>query len=358
MVTITSQQPDNVDQSPVVVTQVSTVPFTPSSTSARASSTALPGTSSNAQNSDSSGLSTGATIGIAVAVPVVVLALLAGLGFLFWRRRKRNKDAMVQRKAEADAYSFDPNAGGAVAGASAMTQGEGGYRGWGSTQGAAGTNGAHTGSLTSSSNFQAGRGEFGPAAAGVGAGVAAGAVGAAALGGRRASNRIKLEEPTVPAFAQDDLDSVAPSSPRLSSMQSGPGYPLDNSGPEPMMPRHSGSPSETLPLMSAGTAAAPVGAATAAMPPAPLRHQYANDYYGGASGTAYNANPAALAPGRAAGRAPYPITETPAPAPAQSGTGRMSAFLPPLQNANNQRTPAIVHNNAEQERRYSYAENF
>lgn len=74
-------------------------------------------------------------------IPIVAVAALVVLGIWFWRRRKAKKSAEEERKNEMAEYGFNPNNDPTLpaVGAAAYTdvgsesQGDSGYRGWGTT---------------------------------------------------------------------------------------------------------------------------------------------------------------------------------------------------------------------------------
>lgn len=86
---------------------------------------------------------------VGVVVPIAAVAIFAILGIWWWRKRKQRKDEEEERRKEVEDYIYNPNAQPtvpAVAGfgpdGSYEPKEDGpGYRGWGTTTGAGGSNG-------------------------------------------------------------------------------------------------------------------------------------------------------------------------------------------------------------------------
>jgi hypothetical protein len=86
---------------------------TTSSSSSRSSSSTLPASQSGDNQKNTSGLSTGAMVGLGVGIPLVVLLLGGAAGWMFWRRRKLQKQNAVtpppydEKKEPADTKSIE-----------------------------------------------------------------------------------------------------------------------------------------------------------------------------------------------------------------------------------------------------------
>ncbi|BFZ54614.1 hypothetical protein PYCC9005_001651 [Savitreella phatthalungensis] len=379
-VTITSSQQDGTTQTPVIVFETSTVSATTPLTTATSTTSARPSGSatvvSSSNQSTKSGLGTGGTIALAVAIPVGVIAIAALLLFLFYRRRRRSMDNLAARKAEADAYNFNINDGpegmapvpagiGASAGAAALgasgvqtrygqSSDTGGYRGWGGQhRNSSISNGngfsalSHTATGASAmsngvppevtSRPSANPGSSGSAAASAST-VAAAATGGLIVSGvapRRSSRQSDaLEEPTIPAFARDQLDTPIPGSPDDDSLYADKGGTGQAAGSN-----HGGKPDVSAVLGPTGAMSAGLGRSSSLS-------------------SEYSEHPSQTLPTPQTGYVRRPLTESrPAqpPYPTTSGASRMSQHMPPMRDAGARR-PNIQTPQGNDAQRYSYVD--
>ena len=97
-----------------------------------------------------SGLNQKAKVAVGVVVPIVAIAVIAIIALFFWKRRRANKRDEEERRKEVEDYSYNPNNDPspiprATPSENAYEMREdgssAGYRGWGTTTLAGGSNG-------------------------------------------------------------------------------------------------------------------------------------------------------------------------------------------------------------------------